>query len=58
MIRRDGELERLCAALSRPARRPVGIIDVEDCVEGGRHLIVVGCAGPDRLVISGGSAGG
>ena len=35
-----------------------GIIDVEDCVEGGRHLIVVGCADPDRLMISGGSAGG
>ncbi len=33
-------------------------IDVEDCVEGGRHLIVVGCADPDRLMISGGSAGG
>jgi hypothetical protein len=33
-----------------------GIIDVEDC-EGGRHLIVVGCADPDRLMISGGSAG-
>jgi dipeptidyl aminopeptidase/acylaminoacyl peptidase len=35
-----------------------GIIDVEDCVECGRHLILVGCADPDRLMISGGSAGG
>jgi protease II len=33
-------------------------IDVEDRVECGRHLILVGCADPDRLMISGGSAGG
>ena len=35
-----------------------GIVDVDDCVNGARHLVAVGCADPDRLMISGGSAGG
>lgn len=35
-----------------------GIVDVEDCVNGARHLVATGCADPDRLMISGGSAGG
>ena len=35
-----------------------GIIDVEDCVKGARHLVAIGCADADRLMISGGSAGG
>jgi dipeptidyl aminopeptidase/acylaminoacyl peptidase len=33
-------------------------IDVEDCVKGARHLVAIGCADADRLMISGGSAGG
>jgi dipeptidyl aminopeptidase/acylaminoacyl peptidase len=35
-----------------------GIVDVEDCVNGARHLVGTGRADPDRLMISGGSAGG
>ncbi len=35
-----------------------GVYDVEDAVGGARHLVDRGMADPDRLVISGGSAGG
>ncbi len=35
-----------------------GIVDVEDCVNGARHLVGTGRADPERLMISGGSAGG
>ena len=35
-----------------------GIIDVEDCVAGARHLAMRGMADPERLVIRGSSAGG
>jgi len=35
-----------------------GVVDVEDCVAGARHLAARGLAGPARLTISGGSAGG
>ncbi len=35
-----------------------GIADVEDCIAAARHLVAAGLADPDRLVISGGSAGG
>lgn len=35
-----------------------GIFDVEDAVGGARHLVDQDLADPDRLVISGGSAGG
>ena len=35
-----------------------GIVDVDDCVNGARYLIARGDADPDRLMISGGSAGG
>ncbi|HEY0490768.1 MAG TPA: S9 family peptidase [Telluria sp.] len=35
-----------------------GIIDVEDCVAGARHLAKRGMADPERLVIRGSSAGG
>jgi dipeptidyl aminopeptidase/acylaminoacyl peptidase len=35
-----------------------GVIDVEDCVAGARHLAAQGVVDPDRLVIRGGSAGG
>jgi dipeptidyl aminopeptidase/acylaminoacyl peptidase len=35
-----------------------GILDVEDCVAGARHLIETEGADPERLMISGGSAGG
>jgi dipeptidyl aminopeptidase/acylaminoacyl peptidase len=35
-----------------------GIVDVEDCVNGARHLVATGWADPERLMISGGSAGG
>ena len=35
-----------------------GIVDVADCVNGARHLVVLGSADPERLMISGGSAGG
>jgi len=35
-----------------------GVVDVEDCVAGARHLAAHGLADPARLTISGGSAGG
>ena len=35
-----------------------GVVDVEDCVKGARHLAETGRADPDRLAIRGGSAGG
>lgn len=35
-----------------------GVVDVEDCVAGARHLAERGLADPARLTISGGSAGG
>jgi dipeptidyl aminopeptidase/acylaminoacyl peptidase len=35
-----------------------GVVDVEDCVAGARHLADGGLADRDRLVIRGGSAGG
>lgn len=35
-----------------------GVADVEDCVAAAEHLVAEGLADPDRLVISGGSAGG
>lgn len=35
-----------------------GIVDVEDCIAAARHLAATGRADPDRLCISGGSAGG
>jgi dipeptidyl aminopeptidase/acylaminoacyl peptidase len=35
-----------------------GVIDVDDCVAGARHLAARGLADPERLVIRGGSAGG
>lgn len=35
-----------------------GIVDVDDCVNGARYLVARGDADPDRLMISGGSAGG
>jgi dipeptidyl aminopeptidase/acylaminoacyl peptidase len=35
-----------------------GIVDVDDCVNGARYLVTRGEADPDRLMISGGSAGG
>ncbi|MBY0239083.1 MAG: prolyl oligopeptidase family serine peptidase [Burkholderiaceae bacterium] len=35
-----------------------GIVDVEDCVAGARHLVQQGLADPDRLIIRGSSAGG
>jgi len=35
-----------------------GIVDVDDCVSGARYLVARGEADPDRLMISGGSAGG
>jgi dipeptidyl aminopeptidase/acylaminoacyl peptidase len=35
-----------------------GVLDVEDCVAGARHLAFAGLADPERLVIRGGSAGG
>jgi dipeptidyl aminopeptidase/acylaminoacyl peptidase len=35
-----------------------GVIDVEDCVAGARHLAEQGVVDPDRLVIRGGSAAG
>ena len=35
-----------------------GIFDVQDCVYGARHLIANRNADPERLMISGGSAGG
>lgn len=35
-----------------------GVVDVEDCVYGARHLVAQGLADPARLAIRGGSAGG
>lgn len=35
-----------------------GVVDVEDCVAGARHLARQGLADPDRLIIRGSSAGG
>jgi dipeptidyl aminopeptidase/acylaminoacyl peptidase len=35
-----------------------GIVDVDDCVNGARYLVARGDADPNRLIISGGSAGG
>jgi dipeptidyl aminopeptidase/acylaminoacyl peptidase len=35
-----------------------GVCDVEDAVGGARHLVSLGLADPERLVIMGGSAGG
>lgn len=35
-----------------------GVVDVEDARTGARHLVELGAADPDRLVIHGGSAGG
>jgi dipeptidyl aminopeptidase/acylaminoacyl peptidase len=39
-------------------RGQFGIADVADCVEAARHLAETGRADPDRLLITGGSAGG
>lgn len=35
-----------------------GVVDVEDCVAGAQWLVAQGLADPDRLAITGGSAGG
>ena len=35
-----------------------GVVDVDDAVAAARHLVEGGLADPDRLIISGGSAGG
>jgi dipeptidyl aminopeptidase/acylaminoacyl peptidase len=35
-----------------------GVVDVDDCVAGARHLAARGLVDPERLVIRGGSAGG
>lgn len=35
-----------------------GVVDVDDCVAGARHLVERGLADPERLIIRGGSAGG
>jgi dipeptidyl aminopeptidase/acylaminoacyl peptidase len=35
-----------------------GVVDVDDCVNGARHLVERGEADPERLIIRGGSAGG
>ena len=35
-----------------------GIVDVEDCIAGARHLVAQGLADGERLAIRGGSAGG
>jgi dipeptidyl aminopeptidase/acylaminoacyl peptidase len=39
-------------------RGQLGLADVADCVEAARYLAKVGRADPDRLLITGGSAGG
>ncbi|NGO54819.1 S9 family peptidase [Allomesorhizobium camelthorni] len=39
-------------------RRNWGVVDVDDCVNGGRFLIERGLVDPKRMVITGGSAGG
>ncbi|HYM66302.1 MAG TPA: prolyl oligopeptidase family serine peptidase, partial [Patescibacteria group bacterium] len=35
-----------------------GVVDVDDCINAARHLISLGLADPDRVSITGGSAGG
>jgi len=35
-----------------------GIVDVEDCIAGARHLVASGLADGERLIVRGGSAGG
>lgn len=35
-----------------------GVVDVEDCIAGARHLAAAGRVDPDRMAIRGGSAGG
>ncbi len=35
-----------------------GVVDVDDCVNGARYLVERGDADGDRLIITGGSAGG
>jgi dipeptidyl aminopeptidase/acylaminoacyl peptidase len=35
-----------------------GVVDVDDCVNGARYMVLWGAADPDRLIIRGGSAGG
>jgi dipeptidyl aminopeptidase/acylaminoacyl peptidase len=35
-----------------------GVVDVEDCINGAHHLLATARADPERLMISGGSAGG
>ena len=35
-----------------------GVVDVDDCVNGARHLVAQGLVDPERLAIDGGSAGG
>ena len=35
-----------------------GIVDVDDCVNGAKHLVDQGLVDPQRLIITGGSAGG
>jgi dipeptidyl aminopeptidase/acylaminoacyl peptidase len=35
-----------------------GVVDLEDCVNAARYLVEQGAADPDRLLITGGSAGG
>ena len=35
-----------------------GVVDVEDCIAGARHLVARGLADGERLIVRGGSAGG
>lgn len=35
-----------------------GVVDVDDCISGARHLVSEGLVDPERLIIRGGSAGG
>ncbi len=35
-----------------------GVVDVDDCINAARHLVDKGLVNPDRVAISGGSAGG
>ncbi|MGH2636429.1 MAG: S9 family peptidase [Actinomycetota bacterium] len=35
-----------------------GVVDVADCIAAARHLVAKGRVDPDRLVVTGGSAGG
>jgi dipeptidyl aminopeptidase/acylaminoacyl peptidase len=39
-------------------KRQWGVVDVDDCIHGARYLVENRNADPDRLMISGGSAGG